>query len=259
MNIIKMSLQINDFYIGYSKNIPHKISRFLWILIPSLVASLIALSIILPLIHNQYFNGKYSKLQEFEGFLVAKPVPHLVIPREGKTEPENAYSRYILASTRKSAVSPEVLQLAGNWVKLRAIPSFRDNMTLLSVSTKTPPEIIPPLAEEKSFLTTGKSLGEFTLNGEIVDPKCYLGVMNPGHTKTHRKCAIRCISGGIPPILRVRDQHGEIIYFLLVDAQGNSINDRILDIVGDPIQVTGEVEKYGDLLVLKAKTWKNYW
>ena len=88
--------------------------------------------------------------------------------------------------------------------------------------------------------------------GEIVDTKCHLGVMNPGHSKTHRKCAIRCISGGVPASLRIRDQNGDIVYLLLVDSNGNTFNDRILNIVGEPVQVQGEVEQYGDLFVLKG-------
>jgi hypothetical protein len=76
--------------------------------------------------------------------------------------------------------------------------------------------------------------------------------MNPGQTKTHRECAIRCISGGVPPTLRVENQSGDIIYFLLVDSQGNTVNSRILDIIADPVSVTGEVVQYGDLFVLKA-------
>ena len=28
---------------------------------------------------------------------------------------------------------------------------------------------------------------------------CFLGVMKPGRSKPHRACAVRCISGGIPP------------------------------------------------------------
>lgn len=51
-------------------------------------------------------------------------------------------------------------------------------------------------------------LGETTLKGEIVDSKCYLGVMNPGNLKAHRACAINCIQGGVPPVLLVRDGGG---------------------------------------------------
>jgi hypothetical protein len=34
-------------------------------------------------------------------------------------------------------------------------------------------------------------LGEVQLTGEIVDSKCYFGVMNPGNGKVHRDCAVR--------------------------------------------------------------------
>ena len=52
-------------------------------------------------------------------------------------------------------------------------------------------------------------LGPVTLRGEIVDSKCYLGVMNPGNGKVHRDCAVRCISGGAPPAFIARDASGE--------------------------------------------------
>ena len=243
---------LDEFYVGYLPNLPPKVKRFLWILIPFLVIVLISLSILLPIVHNQYFNGNYTGFQEFEGYLVAKPVPHLVVPRSGETNEENAYSRYVLAATNKASVNPKVLEFDGKWVKLRAIPVFRDNMTLLAVSSKTPPEEIDALGDNSASLSTGQSLGEYSLLGEIIDTKCHLGVMNPGHTKTHRECAIRCISGGVPASLRIRDRNGDIVYLLLVDENGDAFGDRILNFVGEPVEVQGEVEKYGDLFVLKA-------
>ena len=48
-----------------------------------------------------------------------------------------------------------------------------------------------------------KKFGETRLKGEIYDPKCAFGAMKPGFGKPHRSCAIRCISGGVPPILRI--------------------------------------------------------
>ena len=44
------------------------------------------------------------------------------------------------------------------------------------------------------------------VKGEIVDPKCFFGVMKPGEGKPHKDCAIRCILGGIPPVLKVTDE-----------------------------------------------------
>ncbi len=88
--------------------------------------------------------------------------------------------------------------------------------------------------------------------GEIVDSKCFLGVMNPGQLTPHRACAIRCISGGVPPVLLVRQRDGPAIYLLLVSAEGKPVNKQVLDMVAEPLEITGEVERQGELLILRA-------
>jgi hypothetical protein len=95
------------------------------------------------------------------------------------------------------------------------------------------------------------SLGMYTLRGEIVDSKCYLGVMKPGNLKPHKACAIRCISGGIPPVLCVRDGEGRALYVMLAGPGGEPINAALLDFVAESIAVTGEVERRDDLLMMK--------
>jgi len=57
----------------------------------------------------------------------------------------------------------------------------------------------------------GQSFAQQKPVGEIVDSKC-LGVMTPGQLTTHRACAIRCISGGIPPVLHVRQTNAKILH-----------------------------------------------
>src|SRR5262249_13052771 len=78
------------------------------------------------------------------------------------------------------------------------------------------------------------------------------GVMNPGLLTPHRGCAIRCISGGIPPVLLVRKKDGTPLYFLLVSRECKPVNKEVLDMVAEPVQVTGEVVRQGDLLILRA-------
>lgn len=97
-----------------------------------------------------------------------------------------------------------------------------------------------------------QTLGPFTLQGEIVDSKCYLGAMKPGNLKPHRSYAIRCISGGVPPVFLVRDQGGSAFYFLLTDSGGEPANQKVLDFVAKPLHITGEIEKRDNLFVLKA-------
>ena len=90
-----------------------------------------------------------------------------------------------------------------------------------------------------------------TLQGEIIDPKCYFGVMKPGNGKIHRSCAVRCISGGIPPVLATNDKNNITEYFLITDALGNAIHDDILPFIGKPSEITGIVEKMEDWFILK--------
>ena len=54
----------------------------------------------------------------------------------------------------------------------------------------TPLALNPPTAGPSTdapiHLASAVDFGEVTLAGEIVDSKCYLGVMNPGNGKVHR-------------------------------------------------------------------------
>src|SRR5437016_14543374 len=88
-------------------------------------------------------------------------------------------------------------------------------------------------------------LGKQTLVGEIVDSKCFLGVMNPGQLTPHRACAIRCISGGVPPVLLGRPEDGSAVYVLLVSADGKPVNKQVLNMVAEPLEITGDVERQG--------------
>jgi hypothetical protein len=82
-------------------------------------------------------------------------------------------------------------------------------------------------------------VGRTTLTGEIVDSKCFAGVMNPGEGTVHRDCARRCLSGGITPMLVVRDGTGGERLVLLVSAHGRPIGRQLAPIAGVPVTVDG--------------------
>jgi hypothetical protein len=95
-------------------------------------------------------------------------------------------------------------------------------------------------------------IGVVTLAGEIIDSKCYLGAMKPGGRKTHKGCAILCLSGGVPPMLVTRAGGSREQFYLLVGPDGGPIAHDVLDFVGDPVELTGAVERQGDLQVLRV-------
>ena len=116
-------------------------------------------------------------------------------------------------------------------------------------------EVVPDSVEAVDQGRAGPAtvtLGERTLVGEIADSKCHLGVMNPGRAKVHRACATLCIRGGIPPILLVDGEDGSVERYLLVSREGGAVNEAVLPMVADTVEITGEVVREDDLLVLRA-------
>ena len=136
----------------------------------------------------------------------------------------------------------------GKNVSLQGTLIYRGNQTMVEAL----PDSIKAIDGAQRTDTPYQSLGRQTLVGEIVDSKCFLGVMNPGQLTPHRACAIRCISGGVPPVLLVRQKDGSAIYLLLVSADGKPVNKQVLDLVAEPVEITGEVERQGELLILRA-------
>lgn len=47
--------------------------------------------------------------------------------------------------------------------------------------------------------------------------------MRPETGKVHRACAIRCLSGGVPPGLLVRDKSGDGVVLLLASETGGKL------------------------------------
>jgi hypothetical protein len=60
-----------------------------------------------------------------------------------------------------------------------------------------------------------------------------------------------CISGGVPPMLVTRDDARNETFYLLVTEEGGVANERVLDFVGDAVEVSGRLEQHGDLLLLR--------
>ena len=99
-----------------------------------------------------------------------------------------------------------------------------------------------------------KSLGTFNLKGQIVDSKCYLGQMQPGSGKTHRSCATLCIRGGLPPlfITKLPKLGLERLYLVLITTKGEPVNQQILDMVAEPVEITGKIIQKDNLYFFES-------
>jgi hypothetical protein len=233
----------DELYVGYLPKSPPGIARFTRRIVLALLSltALVAATLALSQARLPAARFDFGSPRQYTGTITTTPQPMLLLDRPGSAE----QSSYYLVNPGKFGA--EVDALDGRSVRLSGTPIYRQDQTML--------ELLPESIEELGPGRTDgavEDLGEWTLRGEIVDSKCFLGVMNPGNLKPHRACAIRCISGGIPPILLVRDGLGGTRHLLLVGPEGEAINDRILGMIAEPLEVTGALERHRDRLVLKA-------
>lgn len=232
------------FYIGYRKQMPATLASFLRGRLVVLVAVAAAIATLLVTAQRPFADAtfEYGVTRTFEGLLGESPYPTLLLANPAHGLPSRVY----LVAPGKHGAQEIVAGHEGRRVRLQGSLIRRDRQAMIEVA----PGSLVDLAAGPGAAT--EALGDFTLRGEIVDSKCYLGVMKPGNLKPHKACAIRCISGGITPVLCVRDAAGQAAYLMLAGADGRAVNREVLDFVAEPVEITGAVERRDNLLVLKA-------
>ena len=231
----------DDFYIGYLPKPSARLGKWLGRITGAILIGMLAVGLILAVSQPHFANSRFEfgEVRAYAGVIEEWPYPIL----------RTVAGPYLLVAPGKHGLAVggwqgKTVQLKGTLTEraadrmLEALPeSIRD------ASPKNPGDL----------LDARMSLGTVTLRGEIVDSKCYLGVMNPGDGKVHRDCAARCISGGAPPAFVVRDSSGEARVLLLTGADGRSMNREVLDYVAEPLEISGELIRAGTQMVLRAE------
>jgi len=240
---------MSDFYVGYLPKAPERLARWL----KPVVALLLLLGAVLALLlaSNQRAIGpsyfEYGTVRTLEGVIEERPNPVLWVARPGETGSVTGLSRFLLVGAGKHGAAEAVAGMDGARVRISGTLIYRGDRTM--VQLEGPPVRVPGEPVERPAM---QSLGQVTLMGEIVDGKCYLGVMNPGRGKVHRSCAARCISGGAPAMLVVLDVEGGWPAMELVGHDGQGLGRKVLDLVAEPVTVNGELLRYGDAYLLRT-------
>ncbi len=240
---------MNEFYVGYLPKAPVGIARRIRAVVVLLFILAAITAMVFARVQRTFAPSvfEYGKVGTFEGTIEATPYPILIVRGAGSTEPKA--SRYLLVAEGKHGADSEVAAFTGKNVQLRGTKIYRDNQTMLEVASGS----ISPKGDSAQSVPPSQELGAFELSGEIVDSKCYLGVMNPGSGKVHRDCAVRCISGGIPPIFVTNDFNGSPAILLLTDLHQKPLpKETFLRLVAQPVRIHGSVVKTGETLYLKT-------
>ena len=145
-----------------------------------------------------------------------------------------------------------IAPFAGVPVTLRGKRIHRGDTTMLELVPGSIERYAPALPADGTPIPASnvEVLGHAIFTGEVVDSKCYLGVMNPGRLEVHRACAKRCIAGGIPPMLAAHGDDGKEAHLLLVKPDGRPFGDAILPLVGKTVTLEGRLERRDGLYYL---------
>ena len=238
---------MNDFYVGYVPKAPTTLARFVRNVILALGLLAITAALVLVVGQMPFANSafEYGKLRSFEGVVVTRPFPALLVARPGDVGQQDKYSRYLLVAPGKHGADDLVASFGGQHVRLQGQLIYREGETMVEIT----PGSIAVADTAPAIQETTRDLGTVTVTGEIVDSKCYLGVMNPGQGKVHRDCAARCLSGGIPPIFITTDGRQQ---FLLVGADGRALDrDALREFIAEPITIRGDLLQQGESRLLK--------
>jgi hypothetical protein len=241
---------MNDFYIGYLPKAPAGLAHFLRRAIGGLGVLAISIALVLAIKQMRFANSvfEYGKLRGLDGTIATAPYPSLLVERPGMTGQQSKYSRYLLVAPGKHGADDLVAGFDGKKVRVQGQLIYREGETMVEIT----PGSITLLDTVPAHQESTRDLGAVTVTGEIVDSKCYLGVMNPGQGKVHRDCAARCLSGGVPPIFITSSG---VDQFLLVDPEGHALgHDALREFVAEPITIHGELLQRGEsrLLMINA-------
>jgi len=244
-----------EFYVPYIEgslgdNTKKTLKRFTIIAFGIIIIGALVFSLVQKPFKNSVF--ELTSSTKITGTFHESPYPMLRVQLA-----DNNYKNILLVGFGKSSANPflnrileEENDLTGKTLSIEGNLIYYNGKTLLQI---TDDEKVT-LEQSKGNLPNTTRIAEMTLQGEVIDPKCYFGVMKPGFGKIHRSCAVRCVSGGIPPVLATTDGNTISEYYLLTDLNGNPINQAILPYIGKPSNLKGTIEKLEDWYILKIDT-----
>ena len=249
-----------EFYIGWMPKAPlsfaKQVKRVLLFLFP--VA--IVVGLLLASFQKRFStsNFEFGTLTQIKGIYINVPIPMLKVVAGKDLWGNAAYITIPLVGYGKHGAATAIMELEkekqttfnNKELTIKGTLLYSDGKTLMQINKDENPVVNIGTIADDALLPVKKDLGTQTIKGEIIDPKCYFGVMKPGEGKVHRDCAIRCILGGIPPVLKVMNAKGEKNYYFMIGPNGEPMNEAVQDYVAEPVAVDARVVQQDDWIIL---------
>lgn len=248
-------MQEEEFYIGWLAKAPPAFARRTRQFILVSVLSLPVVIGCLVYFQQGFSNGvfEYGKETSLIGKFTPTPAPFLILESTNQTNSRLSPQSILLVGEGKHGyfVDPKEIP-AGSKVRVDGFLIYKDGKVALEVKNIA---VLEKYASTE-YAPFGPTLTAepISVRGEITDPKCFLGVMNPGEGKPHQDCAVRCLAGGIPPLLKVHDGDGKDVYYLLFGPNGAPLFPQIQQYVGGGIGLCGRIQTFDNWQILYVDT-----
>ena len=236
-----------EFYVGYLNAMGKKTKRTVRLFVFFALLAVLLVAGVFALYQQPASNSRFDfdSTTSVEGTYYEKPYPLLRVELGSEQ-----YKDIVLLGFGKSGAQPYLSKakekkkdLNGQPMRIEGNLLYYNGKSLLQITDEQQIELLETRGQEKELTESEAVLME--LDGEIIDPKCYFGVMKPGFGKIHRSCASLCIAGGIPPVWLNRTDSGDEEYFLITDLKGNAIHKDLLPYIGQASKVEGAVHQKG--------------
>ena len=253
-----MNKDQDPFFIGWlgetPKSYQQSTKKFILLLVPLVLVIALLLNYGRQPAENATAIFEFGQLTNFEGVLITEPVPMLRV--KGETDGLDVQHLLLVDAGKFSAmgVIKELeknakISLNNKSIQLKGTLSHFEGKKVLELTEGAAAYLGLSKAVPTSSVVK-QVLGKQKIRGEIIDPKCFFGVMQPGSGKTHKSCAARCLSGGIPAIFKSKNNKGERDYYILLGEKGESINKDLLAYTADHIQLSGVIFQMADWKII---------
>ncbi|MEO1206652.1 MAG: hypothetical protein AAFV45_09990 [Pseudomonadota bacterium] len=235
----------DGFFVGYINSAPGSLRWFLPMVSVFLIGLFAGAGLLIGTGQNAQGAGQFlwgAGQQKLTGVIQAMPYP-VLHARPTERFPEGR--SIMLTGQGKRGVQRQAEALNGQVVDASGILLKRGDLDMLQVGKLTAAE-----ADNVPSPVTREDLGRWRMTGEICDGKCVAGAMRPGRGLSHKACANLCLIGGAPPVFVATGMVEGQDFFLMGDTSGAPLTGRILDLVAQPVEIVGRIERRGDLLVV---------
>lgn len=246
-----MSRKDEPFFVGYLP-LPSELRGFTLVASLALIALFFGAGILIGATQDAPeeagFRFDFGR-QTVQGVVELTPYPIVRVTEGNDRIP--AGKTLMMTAAGKSGVDMRAMGLVGQIAEVSGVVLERGTIDMMQLrGGRNGISMIEGDAPELG----SEPLGRWKLAGEICDGKCLYGAMRPGRGLAHKACANLCIAGDVPPVF-VSAQPVEGQEFMLITGPDETrLPKEAYDFVGQYVTLEGDLERRGDLLILRLDT-----